>query len=233
MQEKNRNDQNSTDSTQETFQKDKEISEKVYATTKEATGDVLLAIKMLFIDPIGGQSKALNELGKAKALLTGIVFIAIFVFVSILLLHSVISPLSELSRVFGGQGLGVSIYFKLIIISIIAIAAIFSCFFLISEFISREYASCGIDVNRSVCIFTTGISVIPIIISGLLLWIFGINNFKLVFIIVSFCASWSMLLVNGSLLDIYKISTQKSFWLTPTIFLASVYITKIFYSAIM
>jgi hypothetical protein len=199
----------------ENISKGKEMGQKAYDEAKEATGQAFKALKSLVSDPIGGQYETLKELGKSNALRAGIVFAAIFAITSFLLGDSLI---------YSGSA---SVYFKLIIFSVIPPLAIFGLFYLVMKFISKE------EEELSTVIYTTGVSVIPLALLFICIKIFGVSNYYTVLAIGIFCLSTTFLLINSSLQDIYKLSTRKSVLITPAIIFVAVYVSGLVFRALM
>jgi hypothetical protein len=85
------------------------------------------------------------------------------------------------------------------------------------------------NIKISTCIFTTGITTIPIAVLFLCIQIFGFDSFILLTVIGTFCVSTTFLLINSAFQEVYKISTQKSVSVTPLLVLVSSCIS--FYTA--
>ncbi len=201
--------------------KGKEMGQKAYDEAKEATGQALKALKALISDPIGGQYETLKELGKSNALRAGIVLAVIFAIASYLLGHSLIAT----AQAFGGEGSG--LYFKLIIFSVIPPVVIFALFYLVMKFISKE------KEELSTVIYTTGVSVIPLALLFFCIKIIGFSEPIILPAIGIFCISTTFLLINSSLQDIYKLSSQKSVIITPAIIFVAGYVSGLLFQVIM
>ncbi|MDX9964207.1 hypothetical protein [Desulfobacter postgatei] len=208
----------------EIISKGKEMGQKVFAQTKEATGQAIKALKILSRDPIGGQSEALKNLGQSNALRAGIVLVVIFSISCFLLGHSIVSESQVVGEYMGGVA---GSYFKLLFFSLIPSASVFVCFFLIMKLISQE------KEQISTCIYTTGVSTLPLAVLFFCIKIFGLSNFELLSAIGIFCLSTTFFLINSSMQDIYKLSTQKSFLITPTLVLLAGVVSNVFYSALI
>lgn len=212
----------------ETISKGKEMGQKAFAETKEATSQAIKALKTLSSDPIGGQFEALKNLGQSNALRAGIVLVVIFSISCFLLGHSIVSELRTHSQGFEGNiGVAAGTYFKLLLFSVIPSASVFVCYFLIMKLISKE------KEEISTCIYTTGVSTIPLAVLFFCIKLFGLGNLELLSAIGIFCLSTTFFLINSSLQDIYKLSTQKSFLITPTLVLLAGFVSKVLYSALM
>lgn len=212
----------------EIISKGKKMGQKAFAETKDATGQAIKALKTLINDPIGGQFEALKNLGQSNALRAGIVLVVIFSISCFLLGHSIVSELHAHAQLFGGNTeIITGVYFKLLLFSLIPSASVFICSFLIMKLISKE------KEEISTCIYTTGVSTIPLAVLFFCIKLFGLGNWELLSAIGIFCLSTTFFLINSSLHDIYKLSTQKSFLITPTLVLLAGFVSKVLYSALM
>jgi len=217
MENENQTNENQTS---DNISKGKEMGQKAFDEAKEATGQAFKAMKALISDPIGGQDVTLKELGKSNALRAGIVFAVIFAIASYLLGHSFIAT----ALAFGGSS---SLYFKLIIFSVIPPIAVFALFYLVMKFISKE------KEELSTVIYTTGVSVIPLALLFFCIKIIGLSDSILLPAIGIFCISTTFLLINSSLQDIYKLSTRKSVLITPTIVFVAGYVSGLIFQVLM
>jgi hypothetical protein len=206
--------------TNENISKGKEMGQKAYNEAKEATGQAFKALKSLVSDPIGGQYETLKNLGKANAMRAGIVFAVIFAIASYLLGHSFIAT----ALAYGASS---SLYFKLIIFSVIPPIAVFALFYLIMKFISKK------EEVLSTVIYTTGVSVIPLAILFFCIKIIGLSNSLILPAIGIFCISTTFLLINSSLQDIYKLSSRKSVLLTPAIIFVAGYVSGLIFQLLI
>lgn len=195
--------------------KGKEMGQKAYDEAKDATGQAAKALKALFSDPIGGQLETLKELGKSNAMRAGIVLGVVFIISTYLLGHDIAS----IFQPYGGGGSGV--YFKLIIFSVVPALVVFGLYYLIMKFISKD------EEDISTAIYTTGVSVLPLALLFFWMVIFGYGNSTLLSVISIFCISTCILLINSSLQDIYKLSSQKSVLLTPAIIFITGLVSKL------
>tara|TARA_B100000686_G_scaffold353638_1_gene460089 strand:- start:156 stop:818 length:663 start_codon:yes stop_codon:yes gene_type:complete len=211
----------------ESIVKGKEIGKKAYDEAKVATDQAINALKTLISDPIGGQFEALKNLGNSNALRAGIVLVVVFSVTCFLLGHTFASGLIEMAEMMGGSGGKIAeLYFGLFILSVTPSISIFACFYLIKN-MSKE------KVEISTCVFTTGITTIPLTILFLSGKLFGLNSFILGTVIGIFCISTTFLLINSALQDVYKLSTQKSVLVTPGLVLASSFISYIMVKTFM
>lgn len=144
-----------------------------------------------------------------------------------LLGHTFVSAMIQMVEMMGGSGGKIAeLYFGLFILSVIPSISIFACFYLVKK-ISKE------KVEISTCVFTTGVTTIPLTVLFLSIKIFGVNSFVLMAVIGIFCVSITFLLINSGLQDVYKLSTQKSVLITPRLVLVSSFISYIMVKALM
>jgi len=201
----------------ETTGKGKEAGQKALESVQKALGHAVNAIKTIVTDPMNGQFKALTELGETNAFSAGIVFIAIF------LIAALIASLGYFrSFIYWGGGLGFFGYVKLLISSLVPIVGLFVGYLLIDKALGKK------DTNWMVYVFTTGVTVLPIVILFLLFWF----PFQAITAIGVFCMSLTVLIVYSALSSIYKLSTKAAFWLTPVLFLVVALVSRVFYSMI-
>lgn len=186
--------------------KGKEMGQKAYEEAKDATGQAAKALKALFSDPIGGQLETLKELGKKNAMRAGIVFGVIFIISCYLLGHKLLAFYQSF-----GVSAGAGTYFKLIIFSVVPVLVVFGLYYLIMKFIAKE------EEDISTAVYTAGVSVLPLALLFFWIVIFGYGSTALISLVSIFCISTCILLINSSLQDIYKLSSQKSVLLTPAI----------------
>ena len=212
---------------QKAYDEAKVAGQKAYDEAKVATGQAINALKTLISDPIGGQFEALKNLGHSNALRAGIVLVVAFSVSCFLLGHTFASALIQMAEMMGESGGEIAkLYFGLFILSVIPSISIFACFYLIKK-ISKE------KVEISTCVFTTGVTTIPLTVLFLSGKIFGLNSFVLMAVIGIFCISTTFLLINSALQDVYKLSTQKSVLITPGLVLVSSFISYIMVKALM
>ena len=213
---------------QKAYDEAKVAGQKAYDEAKVATGQAISALKTLISDPIGGQFEALKNLGHSNALRAGIVLVVAFSVSCFLLGHTFASGLIQMAEMMGGSGGKIAeLYFGLFILSVIPSISIFACFYLIMNRASKE------KVEISTCVFTTGVTTIPLTVLFLSGKIFGLNSFVLMAVIGIFCISTTFLLINSALQDVYKLSTQKSVLITPGLVLVSSVISYIIVKALM
>jgi len=194
-----------------------EAGQKALESAKKALGHAVNAIKTIVTDPMNGQSKALTELGETNAFSAGIVFIVIF------LIAALIGFLGYFrSFMYWGGGLGFFGYVKLFISSLVPIIGLFVGYLLIDKTLGKK------DTNWMVYVFTTGVTVLPIVILFLLFWF----PYQAITAMGVFCLSLTVLLVYSALSSVYTLSSKTAFWLTPVLFLVVALVSRVFYSMI-
>lgn len=214
---------------EETISKGKEMGKKAYDGAKEATGQAIRAVKTLIKDPIGGQLEALDNLGQINALKAGIVLIIVFTISSFLLGYSFIEGMLALAKSFGNRktGVQVEVYLKLFIFSVIPSISIFLSYFSASKMLSP------VRIGIPAMVFTAGISTLPLSILFFSIKLFGLKNAELLAVIGIFSFSTTILLINSSLQDIYKLPSRKSIFVTPAMLLLSAYFSKVIFVALL
>ncbi len=206
--------------TEQGISKAKKIAQQAFEQALEAIVQAFWVLKALIQDPLEGQSRALKNLGQANAFRAGIVLVVLFAISCLLLGHSLIAGFRATAQQFGGSiGVSLRIYLRLFLYSLIPAVSVFSCYVIIMKLLSQE------QKKISVCLYTTGVSTIPLAFLFLCVKIFGLDNPKLLATIGVFCLSTTFLMINGSLQFIYKLSSPKSVLITPTLVLLAGYVS--------
>ncbi|HEY3325111.1 MAG TPA: hypothetical protein VGP72_31950 [Planctomycetota bacterium] len=201
-----------------TVQKAKEAGTAAYAKAREATGHAVDALKILISDPLGGQGKACSLLGDAKAFQAGIVF-GVFFLVSGYLI------LMELMHL---EGTNINLEHRMgacVLGAVPVVALTLGCLL-----VGRVF---GGKVNLSTAVFSASVALLPFGIVTLAAYLLGFGNIELVGALTFFGICATILLLNASLLDIQKLSTQKAFVVTPSLILLSSYIAKVIFAALI
>lgn len=209
-------------------EKGKEIGREAYGKAKEATGHATSALKILIADPMGGQGEAMDLLGDQKALSAGIVFAIGFVVAAFLVVYSVfVSPMKQMAAQFGQTaGVGLGVYFKLLVSACIPPVVLAAGFLGISKIF-------GGKGNIFSCVFSAGVALLPSAVTLLAIWILGVGNIELAAVIAVFGVSITILLLNSALLDLQGLSTRKAVLLTPTLILVTGYVAKVLLAALL
>jgi hypothetical protein len=195
-----------------------ETVQKALDASKKALIHAVSALKTLVMDPMQGQSKALSELSEANAFAAGIVFIAVYLIAALIGSRVFLGPL----RYWGG-GLSFGWYVKLFISSLIPIVGLFVGYLLIDKALGKK------NTNWMVYVFTTGVTVLPMAIVFLVFWF----PYQAIMAIGAFCLSIMVLLVYSALSNVYTLSSQMAFWLTPVLFLVVAFISRVLFSRII
>lgn len=180
----------------ETIDAAKEYGQKAIDVTKDAAMGAFQAATVVVTDPMGGQSKAMNSLGPTKSLAAGIFFVALFV---------VINYFTSMRGSFAD-------HMFLIGLLLVTPAVLMGSYWGLGQLYKK-------DVSIGGALFSTGVTLFPITVMSLLLWL----NFFSAWIggiIVLYGLVIAILLICGYLQDVLKASTQMAVVLTPTILTA-------------
>lgn len=212
---------------EEQVEKAQEMGKEAVSTAREATGNAWQAIKLIFTDPMGGQSESINMLGKGGALSAGIALCVLFMLVTNLYGFKIYSLQSNMAQQLGqfsdkaGSPSLIGILFKVSFAALTPIGGIFGGYFLIGNFVSDT------EVGLPEYFLMTGVTLLPMDILGVIAYFLGIANYELIGLLSFFAVTLTILLINGSFLDVMKLSTRKAFFLTPVLILISAYITSV------
>jgi Yip1 domain len=217
-------DASPTSGQSQTFDKGKELGQKALGSAKEATTNAVKAIKTVLTDPMGGQKKALEQLGETKALSAGIFFMVIFSLAAFLVGFS--SLKATLLMADTEASVGFVNTAKLLLAALIPAVALWAGFLAIQKIFKGQGTFNG-------NIFLTGICLLPMTIAFLACWILGSKNLELVALFGFFGFSITVLLINSAILSVLKLSTRKAVLLTPTLLVLSAYLTKVVYGILL
>ena len=200
----------------EDVSKGKGRAQKVIDETKEAGAHTWKAVKILISNPSGGQGEALKELGEANALKVGVFLTAIFLLVVLLFGIKIISNMFFIEKDFG-------VYLKLFLFAAIPVVSIFGCYYGIMKIFAKE------NDSIAVALYTTGITLIPIVFIMLFGILLKTEAFGIFGVVLTFGMTSMVLLINSSLQDVYKLSAQKAFLLTPALIMISGYGARVMF----
>lgn len=174
-------------------------------------------------DPIGGQSKAIEELGPKKAFNVSIIFMIFYVVAIYLFAYNgventfktyVIPEDSLIPTPKAKYDLTLEHFFKLFLFSFVPFITLFLAVFG-SSFLSKTKH----DVSTS--LFVTGLISIPLGFFFYVLNFVSNNSLPIAFVISIFTVSFAVLLLNASFMEIYKLSSRLTMVLIPSVFTVS------------
>lgn len=194
------------DKGKQALDKAKQKAQLVYQDSKDA---LIFLVK----DPMGGQGKAVAKLSETKAITVGATFCILFAIAGLFLAASIF-----------GRGIGFSGYVRLFVACLIPPLCLFGGHFAIGKFFGKKST-----IGKS--LFSAGVASLPLAITMLLGWLFYVitSSGTITGLFTFFGLCISVLLINASLLDVLKVSTQQAVLLTPTMLVLSFYIAKILY----
>ena len=154
--------------------------------------DVLKALKMILVDPVGGLPKAFETLGKRPALLAGIFLAVVF---DVLVFLGVTLSVSKWSRP------GVSGYLRLILMGFVLVASVAVASLLI-RLVFRGRGCIEGDV------FIAGWAALPFGIVMLFTGILGMGNAEIILILSALGACYTILILYGGCTGISQIGKK-------------------------
>jgi hypothetical protein len=184
-------------------------TQAAYAKAREASGHALTAIKVLMVDPMGGQGRAWHLLGPDRGMLAGIFFIALFI---------AIPSLSALFQGFGTVPLEVKMKFVFFLAMVPGLFGMAS--WLLSMLVVKK-------ASLKAAVFAMGIAMLPLTIAFALIAMIGFANFEIVIVLTIFAITSFCLLLNAGLTQVHKIPEKIAFWITPLLIVLYIYIVKI------
>lgn len=200
--------------------------------TLQAFSDAGRSLLKLVKDPIGGQTKALEELGTKQAFNVSILFMLFYVIAIYLFSRSGLD--SGVEDVLKGVDPSIPIpkaeakmsveqFFKLILFSFVPFITLFLGVFL-STFLSTE------KHDVAVSSFVTGMVSVPLGFFFYVLSFVSHDNLPVAFVISIFTVSFAVLLLNASLIELFKLPKRMTMLLIPSIFTLSGFLSYLLYN---
>ena len=193
----------------DTAEKAKDSAQIALKKAKEATGHAITAIKIIVIDPMGGQGKAWGLLGEDKGMLAGITCVAFYCLLPLayLYMNNIISAPIKIQLI--------AISFIILPPLLIAISS-----YIIVKIFVKNCSFKGI-------VFSTGIAMLPLIIGLFVTGVVGITNIEIVILATIFSLTSFCLLLNAGLMQVHKLPAKIAFWSTPLIISVLLYGCKL------
>jgi hypothetical protein len=189
-------------------------AEKVSAASKDA----LQAFKLFVPNPVGGLSGAFESLGQKRAFGVGIIFGAVF---ALCVLFGVYRLLPEWVRPHGFTG-----FIKILVVSVIPFISLFGAT-VVARMSFRGEGGFGHDS------FISGAASLPFGCLVLLASILGSGNIEVIAVLTLFATCLTILMLFAGLTRICKLSEQAATIAVPLILLASGWLSKIIYAALL
>ncbi len=178
----------------------------------------LTTAKALGLDPVGGLLKAYQALGATRSLGVGLAFGLVFSLLVVLTVYKI-----GFMEMFIGKS-GVTGFLKVMVIG-------FTLFFslsiacLIGEKIGRGKG------NFSSNCFISGVALLPIGIVSLISALIGYKNFEVTFILATISICMLVMILFAGLTRIGELSDKVASYIVPLMLIVSVWITKVFLTA--
>lgn len=185
---------------------------------KAASKDALQAFKMFASNPVAGMSVAFESLGQARALGVGITFGALF---SLCVLFGIYRQLPEWGRPPGFSG-----FIKILVVAVVPFISLFGAS-VAGRKAFRGEGSFGHDS------FIAGASLLPFGFVALLAAILGLGNIEVIAVFTLFAVCLTILMLFAGLTRIYKLSERSATVAVPLMLIASAWLSKIIYTAML
>lgn len=181
---------------------------------KTASTDALSAFKTFATDPVGGLAPAYSGLGSKKAMAVGITFGIVFALCIALAIYRTIGQFFFTG--FGG-------FLKILVISVVPFVALFASGLGVRT-VFRGEGELGTDS------FIAGASLLPFGIVAILMALLGSSmNQNIVYFLVLFSISISILMLFAGLTRIYKISERMATIAIPLMLVVSGWLSRLIY----
>lgn len=185
---------------------------------KAASTDALQAFKMFASNPVAGLSVAFENLGPARALGVGIIFGTLF---ALCIVFGVYRLLPEWGRRRGFSG-----FLKILVVAVVPFISLFGA----SVFGRKAFRGEGGFGHDS---FITGASLLPFGFFAMLAGILGLGNTEVIAVFALFAVCLSILMLFAGLTRICKTSERSATIAVPLMLLASAWLSKIIYTAML
>jgi hypothetical protein len=185
---------------------------------KNASTDALRAFKTLASDPVGGLSSAFESLGQDRALGVGMIFGALFALGVLLGVYRLV-PVWGRPQGFGG-------FMRILVVAVVPFLSLLGATAL-ARMAFRGNGGFGHDS------FIAGTSLLPFGLGAIVAGILGFGNMEVVAVLALFALCLNILIIFTGLTRISKVSEQSATIAVPLMFLASAWLSKIIYSAML
>ena len=185
---------------------------------KVASTDALHAFKLFATNPVGGLSSAFDSLGQDRALGVGITFGALLALCVLLGVYRLV-PAWGRPQGFGG-------FVRILVVAVVPFVSLFGATIL-GRLGFRGHGSFGHDS------FIAGTSLLPFAVVAIVGGVLGAGNIEVVAVVALFAVCLNILMLFAGLSRISKISEQSATLAVPLMLIASAWLSKIIYSAML
>lgn len=185
---------------------------------KAASQDAFQAFKMFASNPVAGLSVAFESLGQARALGVGVTFGALF---ALCVVFGAYRLLPE-----WGRPHGFSRFIKILVVAIVPFISLLGATVLGRKTFRGE-GGFGHDS------FIAGSSLLPFGFVALVAGILGLGNIEVIGVFTLFAVCLTILMLFAGLTRICKISERSATIAVPLMLIASAWLSKIIYSAML
>ena len=197
-------------------------ADKAKEQVKETMDAALTTAKALGLDPVGGLLKAYQALGATRSLGVGLAFGLVFSLLVVLTVYKI--PFEEILGFDLIGKFGVTGFLKVMVIGFTQFLSL-SIACLIGEKIGRGKG------NFSSNCFISGVALLPIGIVSLISTLIGYGNVEVTFILVMISICMTVMVLFAGLTRIGELSDKAASYIVPLILIVSVWITKVFLTA--
>ena len=185
---------------------------------KAASKDALQAFRIFVSNPVGGLSVAFDALGPVRSLGAGITFGVVFALCIVLAAYRVLPA--------WGRPPGFSGFLKILVVSVVPFVS------LLGACIAVRKAFRGAGLWGHDC-FIAGATLLPFGFLALLAAVLGILNAEVITALALFAASLTILMLFAGLTRICKMSERASTLAVPLMLIASAWLSKVIYAALL
>ncbi len=185
---------------------------------KAASKDAFEAFKMFASDPVPGLSVAFESLGPARARGVGIAFGVLF---ALCVVFGAYRLLPE-----WGRPHGFTRFIKILVLGVVPFISLLGAIVLGRKAFRGE-GGFGHDS------FIAGASLLPFGVVALLAGILGIGNIEVIAVFTLFAVCLTILMLFAGLTRIWKISERSATVAVPLMLIASAWLSKIIYAAML
>ncbi len=183
---------------------------------KAASSDALGAFKTFVGNPVGGLADAYHALGASRALGVGLTFGAVFAVCVILGVYRMVP--------FRPDGAGG--FFMIVLVAVVPFIALMVSALAVRS-IFRGEGALGSDS------FLAGASLLPFGFLLLIASLLGMGNFEIIYFLAMFASTLTILMLFAGITRIYKISERAATLAIPIMLVATAWLTKIIYRAML
>jgi len=184
---------------------------------KGASTDAWQAFKQLVTNPVAGLSSAFDSLGEGRALGAGVVFGAVFALAMLFAAYRIMPMVRP--QGFGG-------FIKAVLFAIVPFVTLGA-----ATMAARSiFGGTGALAHDA---FVAGATLLPVALVTILGALLGYGNFNITYLLLIVALIVSVLMLNAGLTRIAKISERAASFAVPLVVIASGWLCKVIYTALI